>query len=95
MNVVQKVKFYCCSCDNVITEELDETVKTFISGIVGLQEKLYNRDPIKGVSKRRYTVGLHEVKKYLRLNKVKIIIIAPDIKLAKSDGTDSCTCWYI
>ncbi|KAF2894228.1 hypothetical protein ILUMI_11953 [Ignelater luminosus] len=73
-------------CNNIITEELDEAVKTFISGIVGLQEKLYNRDPIKGVAKRRYTVGLHEVKKYLHLNKVKIVIIAPDLKLTKRDG---------
>lgn len=48
--------------------------------VVKLQDKLYKRDPIKGFARRRYVLGFHETKKHLSLHRVKIVIIAPDLK---------------
>ncbi|KAK4882409.1 hypothetical protein RN001_005728 [Aquatica leii] len=76
---------------NIITnEEIDNVVSIFITRIVELQEKLFKRDSIKGKYKRRYVVGFHETKKYLNLNKVKVIVIATDVKLIKKDDAMSC-----
>ncbi|XP_031347206.1 uncharacterized protein LOC116173695 [Photinus pyralis] len=72
-----------CNAD-VVTD--DESVCSFIARVVELQEKLYKRDPIKGKSKRRFVVGLHEAKKYLTLNRVKVVIIAADIRVTKENG---------
>lgn len=62
-----------------MTEELDISVSTLMKEIVNFQEKLYKRDPSKGVSKRRYVAGFHEVRKLLKVGKIRLIIIAPNI----------------
>lgn len=57
--------------------------------IVNLQEKLYKRDPIKGFARRRYVLGFRETKKHLALTRVKIVIIAPDLKDYISNGIET------
>lgn len=73
-------------CNNDITEDLENATKTFMTRLVNIQEKLYQKNPLKGKIKRRYVVGFHEVKKYLKLGKIKILIIATDIKVFKENG---------
>lgn len=58
----------------------------FLSKIVGFQEKLYKRNPLKGQIKKRCIVGFHEVKKYLKLGKIKVLLIATNIKVMKENG---------
>jgi len=50
------------------------------------QDRQYHRDPVKAFAKRRYIVGFREVKKYLHLKRLKLIIIAPDLEVAKTKG---------
>lgn len=66
--------------------EFEESTKVFIKNLVELQQKLYKRNPIKGAYKKRYVVGLHEVKKCLQLNRVKILFFATDIQITKENG---------
>lgn len=58
--------------------------------VVNLQEKLYKRDPTKGFARRRYVLGFRETKKHLSLCRVKIVIIAPDLKDYIANGTQTC-----
>lgn len=72
--------------DNILTDELNNLTKTLLAAVVQLQQKLYKRDPIKGASKKRYVVGFHEVRKHLMLNKVKLVIIPPNLRILDSNG---------
>lgn len=84
--VIALIIFIFSYCDNCINEELNNATSKFIKEIVHFQEKLYKRDPIKGCSKRRYIVGFHEVTKFLKVDKLKLVIIAPNINIYKEDG---------
>ncbi|XP_063221867.1 selenocysteine insertion sequence-binding protein 2 isoform X2 [Bacillus rossius redtenbacheri] len=73
-------------CDHFVTPEINELTSELIRELLRLQDRQYQRDPIKALSKRKYVVGLHEAKKYLALKKVKLLIIAPDIDKIESAG---------
>lgn len=73
-------------CDHVITDEWNYNVKRFLTDIVKFQVNLYKRDPIKGTAKKRYLVGLHEVRKYMVVKKIKLLIFAPNIRTVVEDG---------
>lgn len=44
------------------------------------QENKFKQNPIKAKAHRRYVVGFQEVKKFLVVEKLKIIFIAPDLE---------------
>lgn len=79
-------KSLCRYSNNAITPELENATKLLLTKIVSFQERLYKKNPLKGQIKRRYVVGFHEVKKYLKLGKVKMLVIATDIKVLKENG---------
>lgn len=54
--------------------------------IVNLQDRAFTNNPIKAKAKRRHVSGLREAKKALRLNKVKMLVIAPDLEKMESKG---------
>lgn len=78
--------FFLRYCDHIVTEDLNLLVKSFLSDVVRFQEQSYKRDPIKGNAKRRYIVGLREVRKFIIVKKIKLIIIAPDIRTIVENG---------
>lgn len=63
-----------------MTPPLVESICSLLTAIVKFQDRLYARDPIKAHAKRRYVTGLREAEKYLKLSKVKLLIIAPDLE---------------
>ena len=65
---------------------LDSTVKLLLKDVVKFQDRLYHRDPVKAFARRRYVVGFREVMKYLHLKKLKLMVIAPDLEVAKQKG---------
>jgi selenocysteine insertion sequence-binding protein 2 len=69
-----------------VTVALDSAVKLLLKDIVKFQDRVYHRDPVKAFARRRYVVGFREVMKYLRLKKLKLIVIAPDLEVAKQKG---------
>lgn len=73
-------------CDNIRSKELDEAVANLLKVIYGFQDRHYQKDPIRAHAKRRFVLGIREVKKYLMLKRLKFIVIAPDLEPVKSPG---------
>ncbi|KAL0269912.1 UNVERIFIED_CONTAM: hypothetical protein PYX00_007491 [Menopon gallinae] len=71
-------------CDNKYSPDLDDAVKVLIKGIVSLQDRAHAADPIKARAKHRHVTGLREVRKYLMLKKIKMLILAPDLEAQDS-----------
>ena len=69
-----------------MTSRLNEAVKLLLKDIVRFQDRQHERNPVKAFAKRRYISGFREVRKKLNVKKVKLIIIAPDLELAKNKG---------
>ena len=65
---------------------MDETVKCFIQDLVRFQDRQFAKDPIKAKAKKRYVVGLREIKKFLQVRKISILILAPDVEPVKVKG---------
>jgi len=69
-----------------VTAPLNNAVKLLLKDIVKFQDRLYHRDPVKAFARRRYVVGFREVMKYVHLKKLKLVVIAPDLEVAKQKG---------
>lgn len=73
-------------CTNVLTPELSFTLDAFLTEIKRLQRKLYERDEVKGRSKKRLYAGFKEVEKYILVDKIKFVIIATDVDKIIENG---------
>ncbi|XP_076335761.1 uncharacterized protein LOC143238968 isoform X2 [Tachypleus tridentatus] len=73
-------------CNHVIKDEINELLKTMIQDLVRFQDRLYHKDPVKAKMKKRMIVGLREVTKYLKLKKLKCVVIAPDLERIRTFG---------
>ncbi|KAK7079660.1 hypothetical protein SK128_023489, partial [Halocaridina rubra] len=82
-NPVHKMKFreYC---NHVITPEVNTTASQLLRSLVGFQNRLYERDPIKGRIRRRYVCGLKCTTK--TMGKLACVIVAPNIAPCKGPG---------
>ncbi len=88
-----KDRFLICSyfvfssyCDHALSPELDECVKQLLSDLVRFQDKQHAKDPVKAKARRRYVIGLREVKKFLVVRKVTLLVLAPDLEASESRG---------
>jgi len=78
-------------CTNDLSPELDKVVSNLMIDLVRFQDKQHEKDPVKAKARRRYVVGLREVKKFMKVKKVSCLIIAPDMeKVATEGGLDDC-----
>ena len=73
-------------CDHDLSNELDETAKCLIQDLVRFQDRQFAKDPIKAKAKKRYVVGLREIKKFLQVRKISILLLAPDVEPVKVKG---------
>ncbi|XP_068613621.1 selenocysteine insertion sequence-binding protein 2-like [Brachionichthys hirsutus] len=73
-------------CNQVLNKEIDESVTLLLQELVRFQERVYQKDPTKAKSKRRLVMGLREVTKHMRLNKIKCVIISPNCEKIQSKG---------
>lgn len=74
---------YCFQCLN---QEIDNFLVNLLSDLVVFQDRMFSKDPIKAKAKKRLCFGLREVTKYAKVNKVKLLIIAPDIEKIETKG---------
>lgn len=51
------------------------------------QRRAYAQNEIKARAHRRFVVGFREVQNYLRINKVKLVIIATDCEHNEGEGS--------
>ncbi|XP_010226268.1 PREDICTED: selenocysteine insertion sequence-binding protein 2 [Tinamus guttatus] len=73
-------------CSQVLSKEVDSCVTDLLKELVRFQDRLYQKDPVKAKIKRRLVMGLREVLKYLRLKKLKCVIISPNCEKIQSKG---------
>ncbi|CAJ0935683.1 unnamed protein product, partial [Ranitomeya imitator] len=71
-------------CNQVLSKEIDECVTVLLQELVSFQERVYQKDPVKAKSKRRLVMGLREVTKHMKLNKIKCVIISPNCEKIQS-----------
>lgn len=70
-------------CDHFITTEIRELSTKIIKDLLRFQENKFQQNPIKAKAHRRYVVGFKEVKKFLLVDKLKLIFIATDLERNK------------
>ncbi|XP_008943733.1 PREDICTED: selenocysteine insertion sequence-binding protein 2 [Merops nubicus] len=73
-------------CSQVLSKEVDHCVTDLLKELVRFQDRLYQKDPVKAKIKRRLVMGLREVLKYLKLKKLKCVIISPNCEKIQSKG---------
>ena len=54
--------------------------------LVRFQDRQHAENPIKAKIKRRYVVGLREIKKFLQVKKITMLLLAPDVEPIQSKG---------
>ncbi|XP_063782108.1 selenocysteine insertion sequence-binding protein 2-like [Pseudophryne corroboree] len=73
-------------CNQVLSKEIDECVTVLLQELVSFQEQEYTKDSTKAKLKRRLVMGLREVTKHMKLNKIKCVIISPNCEKIQSKG---------
>ncbi|XP_013409777.1 selenocysteine insertion sequence-binding protein 2-like isoform X3 [Lingula anatina] len=73
-------------CHQVLDKEIDDCCTQLLQELVRFQDRLYHKDPSKAKSKRRIVLGLREVTKHLKLNKIKSVVISPNLERIQSKG---------
>jgi selenocysteine insertion sequence-binding protein 2 len=67
-------------CDHFLNPKIKELSIAAIKDLFRFQENKFQQNPIKAKANRRYVVGFKEVKKFLVVEKLKLIFIAPDLE---------------
>ncbi|XP_010597967.2 selenocysteine insertion sequence-binding protein 2-like isoform X2 [Loxodonta africana] len=73
-------------CNQVLCKEIDECVTLLLQDLVSFQERIYQKDPVRAKARRRLVMGLREVTKHMKLNKIKCVIISPNCEKIQSKG---------
>ncbi|XP_062512156.1 selenocysteine insertion sequence-binding protein 2-like isoform X2 [Corticium candelabrum] len=73
-------------CDQVLDKQLDDIVMKFLQKLTEFQDKQFHKDPSKAKQKRRIVLGLREVHKHLKLQKLKCVIVSPNVESITSQG---------
>lgn len=76
-------------CTNCLTEDLTSSVSALVQKIAQFQDRTFNQNPIKATAKRRYVAGISQTNKYLRVKKVKLLVIAPDLEKNCKEGKEN------
>lgn len=74
-------------CNQLINPEMNATMSVFLGKLTMFQHRAHQQNPLKASKmKRRLVIGFREVLKYLRLSKIKCVVIAPDIEKIQAKG---------
>merc|ERR1719244_1750336 len=73
-------------CNHILSPEMDTMVSTLMSDLIRFQDKQHAKDPVKAKARKRFVVGLREVAKFLKVKKVKCIVLAPDLERVETEG---------
>jgi ribosomal protein L7Ae-like RNA K-turn-binding protein len=65
---------------NVLTRELDRATEVLLSKLHDLQITLKREQPLKYAKQLRYVLGLREALRGLKVKRVKLVVIAPDVE---------------
>lgn len=82
-------------CNQVLSKEIDECVTLLLQELVSFQERIYQKDPTRAKARRRLVMGLREVTKHMKLNKIKCVIISPNCEKIQSKGINDKNKWCL
>ena len=78
-------------CNMFVSKELHGHVIALMKELHRFQDRLYHTDRVKYQTKRRYVHGIKDALSYLRINKVVLIILSPDIERNNVEGMRICS----
>ncbi|XP_065360707.1 selenocysteine insertion sequence-binding protein 2 [Calliphora vicina] len=78
----RKFRAYCNCCT---TSDLKQYCEQLIRELNHFQRRAYAQNEIKARAHRRFVVGFRQVQNYLRINKIKLVIIATDCEHNEGD----------
>ncbi|XP_070497209.1 selenocysteine insertion sequence-binding protein 2-like [Chironomus tepperi] len=78
--IVQHSRNFRDYCDHFSTPEIKHYSEIVITDLFRYQTNKYQENPIKAKANRRYVVGFNEVKKFLHVERLKLLFIAPDLE---------------
>jgi selenocysteine insertion sequence-binding protein 2 len=67
-------------CNHFITKEIIDLSTLVIKDLFRYQEQKFEKNPVKAKANRRYAVGFKEVKKFMVVQKIKLVFVAPDLE---------------
>lgn len=67
-------------CNNLISPELCDATECLLRDIFRFQDRAYNKNEIKARAHRRFVVGFKETQRQLEIDKLKLLVIAPDLE---------------
>ncbi|GFS35260.1 selenocysteine insertion sequence-binding protein 2 [Nephila pilipes] len=73
-------------CNHFISKEIDEAAFALIDDLARFQDRMHQKDPVKAKIRRRLVYGIKEIKKHMKLKKIKCILIATDIEDIRIEG---------
>lgn len=65
---------------NIIDKELDDKVCELLLNLSAFQKRIYHNDRLNYKRKRRFILGLKSIIKNAHLNRVKLVIVAPNLE---------------
>ncbi|TMW47098.1 hypothetical protein DOY81_007811 [Sarcophaga bullata] len=80
----RKFRSYCNCCK---TPEVKEHCEKLVRELNFFQRRAYAQNAIKARAHTRFVVGFRQAQNYLRINKVKLVIIATDCEYNEGDVT--------
>ena len=69
-----------------ITPELNKSVSALLAKLKGFQDRLKANDPAKAKTRKRFVLGLREVRRGVMARKVKAVIMTPNIEQVETKG---------
>lgn len=73
-------------CTQKISFEINQLSHQLLQSLIKFQDRQHKRDANKGRVKKRYVSGFREILKLIEINKIKCVIIAPDVQQIMENG---------
>lgn len=67
-------------CDHCLLPEIFTSTKALLEDIVKFHDRQFARSPLKATAKRRHVTGIKEVRRFLVLRRIRLLVIAPDLE---------------
>lgn len=67
-------------CNNIITSQLCDATENLLRDLFKFQDRAFAKNQIKARAHKRFVVGFKETQRQLHIDKLKLLIVAPDLE---------------
>lgn len=85
-NGVAHSRRYRDYCDHLRDPQITETSEALLKDLFRFQKRAYEKNEIKARAHQRYVVGFSQTLRSLDTNKIKILLLAPDLEPSPGPG---------